>query len=71
MAESWMGPKIRHQTFNCNVYSSISQRTSQSCLNHSQEHSKWVDADLVVLWVESEHKLHLKVDCLNFGSIQN
>ena len=33
--------------------------------------SKWVDADLAVLWVESEHKLHLKVDCLNFGSIQN
>ena len=35
------------------LYSSISQRTSQSCLNHSQEHSKWVDADLAVLWVES------------------
>ena len=71
MSESRMAPKFGHQAFNCNIYSSVSQRTSQSCLNHSQEPSKWVDADLAVLWVESEHKWQLKVDCLNFVSIQN
>ena len=67
-------PKFGHQTFNCNIYSRVSQRTSQLCLNHSQdlqEPSKWVNVDLAVLWVEAEHKLHLKVDCLNFGCTQN
>ena len=31
---------------------------------------EWVDADLGVLWIESEQILHLKVGCLNFGPVQ-
>ena len=54
MAESRIGPKFRQPTFNCNTCSSFTQRTSQSCLNHSQEPCEWVNADLGVLLVESE-----------------
>ena len=54
MAESQIGPKFRHPTFNCNTCSSFTQRTSQSCLNHSQEPCERVNADLGVLSVESE-----------------
>ena len=36
-------------------------------INHSQEPYEWVDADLGVLWVEPEQKLHFKVVCSNFG----
>ena len=61
MAESQTGTKFGHPTFNCNVCSSFAQRTSQSCFNHSQEPCEWVNADLWVLWVESEQILHLKV----------
>ena len=67
MAESWTGPKFGHPTFNCNIGSSFTQRTSQSCLDQSQEPCEWVDADLGVLWVESQQILHLKVGCPNFG----
>ena len=45
-------------------------RASQLCLNHSQEPYEWVDADLGVLWIESEQILHLKVGCPNFGPVQ-
>ena len=33
MAESRTGPKFGHLTFDCNICSSFTQRTSQSCLN--------------------------------------
>ena len=46
------------------------QRTSPLCLNHSQEPSEWVDADLEFLWVESEQILQLKVDRPNFGPVR-
>ena len=42
---------------------------SQLCLNNSQEPCEWVDADLRVLWIESEQIMHLKVGCLNFGPV--
>ena len=61
MAESRTGPKFGHPTLNCNICSSFTHRTSQLCLNHSQEPCEWVDADLGVLWIESEQILHLKV----------
>ena len=67
MEESRTGPKFGHPTFNCNICSSFTQRTSQSCLNHSQGSCEWVDADFGVLWVESEQILHLKVGCPNFA----
>ena len=72
MAESQTGLKFGHQTFNCNSCFSFTQRTSQSCLNHSQHPCEWVDADLGVLWVESEQILilQLKVGCPNFGPVQ-
>ena len=57
MAESRTGPKFGHPTFNCNICSSFTQRTPQSCLNHSQERCEWVDVDLGILWVESEQIL--------------
>ena len=69
MAESRKGPKFGHPTFNCNICSSFTQRTSQLYLNHSQEPCEWVDADLGVL-IESEQILHLKVDCPNFGPVR-
>ena len=62
--------KFGHPTFNCNICSSFTQRTSQSCLNHSQEPCEWVDADLGILWVESEQILHLKVGSPNFGPVR-
>ena len=31
---------------------------------------EWIDADLGVLWVESEQILHFKVGCLNFGPVR-
>ena len=46
MAESRTGPIFGHIIFNCNICCSFTQRTSQSCLNHSQEPCEWVDADL-------------------------
>ena len=63
--------KFGHPTFNCNICSSFTQRTSQLCLNHSQEPCEWVDADLGVLWIESEQILHLKVGCRNFGPVRD
>ena len=36
------------------ICSSFTQRTSLLCLNHLQKPCEWVDADLGVLWVESE-----------------
>ena len=71
MAESRTGPKFGHPTFNCNICSSFTQRTSQLYLNHSQEPCEWVDADFGVLWIKSERLivLHLKVGCLNFGPV--
>ena len=50
--------------------SSCIQRTSQSCLNHSQEPCEWVDAGLGVLWVESEQLLHLKIGCPIFNPVR-
>ena len=50
----------------CNICSSFTQGTSQSCLKHSQ-----VDNDLEVTWIESELILHnLKVGCPNFGHLR-
>ena len=51
------------------IFSSFTQRTSQSCLNHSQEPCEWADADLGILCVQSEQILHLKVGCPNFGPV--
>ena len=31
---------------------------------------EWVDADLGVLWEESEQILHLKIGCPNFGPVR-
>ena len=72
MAESWTGLKFGHPTFNCNICSSFTQRTSQSCMNYSQEpcDCEWVDIDFGVLWVKSEQKLHLKVGCPNFSTVR-
>ena len=61
MVESRTGLKFKQSTFNSNSCSNFTHRTSKSCLNHSQEPCRWVDANLGVLWVESEQKLHLKV----------
>ena len=68
MAKSRTGSKFGHQTFNYS--SSFIQRTSQLCLHYSQEPCEWVDADLGVLWIESEQILHLEVGCPNFGPLR-
>ena len=34
------------------------------------EPCEWVDADLGVLWIKSEQKLHLKFVCLNFNPVR-
>ena len=70
MAQSRTGPKFGHSTFNCNICSSFTQRTSQLCLNYSQEPCEWVDADLGVLWIESDQILHWKVGCPNFSPVR-
>ena len=70
MAESRTEPKFGHPTFNCNICFSSTQRTSQLCLNHSQGPCERVDADLGVLWIESEQILCLKVGCPNFGPVR-
>ena len=69
MAESKKGPKFKQPTFNGNICSNFTHTISRSCLNHSKEPCEWVDADIRVLWVESEQKLHLKVGCSNFGRL--
>ena len=46
-------------------------RTSRSQSNHSQEPCEWFGHDLQVLFVKLEQILHLKVDCLDFGPVQN
>ena len=38
--------------------------------NHTQEPYEWVDADLGVLWIESEQILHLKVGCPNIVPVR-
>ena len=48
MAESRIGLKFGHPTFNCNICSSFTQRSSQLCLNHSQEPCEWAAVDLGV-----------------------
>ena len=70
MVESWIWLKFRHPTLNCNICSSFTHRTSQLCLIRSQEPCEWVDADLRVLWVNSEQILHLKAGCPNFGPVR-
>ena len=62
MAESLTGPNFGHPTFNCNICSSFTQRTSIKLEPFTGiEPCEWVDADLWVLWVESEQILHLKL----------
>ena len=63
-AESQIGPKFEQSTFNCNICSNITLKTSTSCLSHSQETCEWTDVDLEVLWVENhiwKGLSHLKV----------
>ena len=65
------GQKIKQPSFNCNICFNFIHRTSRSCLNHSQEPCEWIAADLRVLLVESEQKLHLKVGHSNFSPVQD
>ena len=71
MAESRTGPKfgVLDTQLSTAISAPALLRAPQLCLNHSQEPYEWVDADLGVLWIESEQILHLKV-CPNFGPVQ-
>ena len=72
-------PNLRHPTFNCKICSSFIQRTSQSCLNHSQGPCEWVNADIGVLWaslqnvagfndISSGQTLRIRAELRNFGT---
>ena len=65
------GAKFEQLTFKCNICFNSTHRTSRSQSTHSQVPYEWFGHDLQVLLVKLEQRLHLKVDCSDFGPVRD
>ena len=68
MAESRTGLKFGHTTFKFQLQYLLQLHSKN--LTITLESCEWVDANLGVLWVESEQILHLIVGCPNFDPVR-